>query len=89
MTYTLDKRDEDNGLDFKIVPEMLNRTEVLPGVSAQELINAICDLLDGTPDHHINDMIGDEDMAKRLGEIRGLAQPHWTYNTGGKVMPNA
>lgn len=89
MKY-LDKRLEGNKLDLKIAPSMTSRTEILQGdangtdVTVQELINLVCDLLDGEQDHHLNEIVGEE-MAPRVAEIRKAIRPLWTDPDGNKI----
>ena len=87
---TLDKRNETYGMDLKIVPGMTARAEILnskgagTGVSVQELINAFCEVLDGTADHDIESMIGMP--ADRFIEIRNQIKELWTLSDGTKVL---
>lgn len=90
---TLDKRNETYGLDVKITPDMACRTEVMAntdqgtGVSMQELINVVCDLLDGEDVVDIFRNTGlDEESCKRIDEIRNKVRPLWTYADGRKVI---
>lgn len=91
---TLDKRNEHYGLDCRITPSMLSRHEVLTqksltdgnaGISVQELVNLVCDLLDGDKDHDIADRVGAE-MAPRVIEIRDQLKDLWTYPDGRLVI---
>jgi hypothetical protein len=56
------------------------------GVTVQDLVNTVCDLLDGTQDHDIEGMVGDAAMAERMAEIRNAIQTLWTYPDGRKVI---
>lgn len=91
---TLDKRNETYGLDCKISPSMLARHEILTqeaiggqgtGISVQELVNLVCDLLDGEKDHDIPNIVGEE-MAPRVVEIRRQLRELWTYPDGRLVI---
>lgn len=91
---TLDKRNETYGADCKISPSMLSRHEILSqetiggkgtGVTVQELVNLVCDLLDGDKDHDIADRVGEE-MAPRVIEIRDQIKELWTYPDGRLVI---
>lgn len=91
---TLDKRNEHYGLDCRITPSMLSRHEIMtqasltdsqPGISVQELVNLVCDLLDGERDHDIADRVGEE-MAPRVIQIREQIKDLWTYPDGRLVI---
>lgn len=93
---TLDKRNDTYGLDCKISPSMLARHEILTqeslasatnstGISVQELVNLVCDLLDGEQDHDIPNIVGEE-SAPRVIEIRRQLRELWTYPDGRLVI---
>lgn len=88
MAY-LDKRDGIKGLDRTVEPNMLNRTQVVQGtdVSVQELVNALCDILDGEDEGDIRNMTGlDNEACARVNEIRNKLSKFWTYNDGRLVQ---
>jgi hypothetical protein len=89
---TLDKRTEA-GLDLKIAASMANRAEVMldsntgTNVSVQELINALCDILDGQTLSDIKGMTGLKgDECLRIDAIRKAVEPLWTDETGKKIL---
>lgn len=91
---TLDKRNEIYGMDIRVSASLASRHEIMPadtlsaegtGVSVQELINLVCELLDGVSDHDVADMVG-ADMADRVIEIRKQMRPLWTLSDGTKVI---
>ena len=55
------------------------------GLSVQDLINALCNVLDGTQDHDLADMVG-EDEAEKVTAVREAVKGHWTYDDGRKVV---
>ena len=93
---TLDKRNETYGLDIKVSASMANRHEIMTadtlaaggtGVSVQELINALCDILDGEDVGDIKGMTGmTDEQCQRIDEIRNAVKPLWTYQDGTKVI---
>ena len=90
---TLDKRNETYGLDLKIGQDMTNRAEVLnekgeaTGVSVQELVNALCDILDGEDAGDIVRMTGlSEEQADRIDDVRNKVKGLWPYADGRKVL---
>lgn len=89
----LDKRNETYGTDLKIGSDMTHRAEILgpnntpTDVTVQELVNALCDVLDGEDVVDIFRNTGlDEESAKRIDEIRNKLRPLWTYADGRKVI---
>ena len=90
MAY-LDKRNETYGTDLKIAPDLACRAEIMANsdkgtdVTVQELINLVCNLLDGEDDHDIVNMVGEED-AERVISIRRQLLPLWTLADGSKVV---
>jgi len=51
------------------------------GLSVQDLINALCNVLDGEQDHHIAENWGSE-----VAAVRNAVKGHWTYTDGRKVL---
>lgn len=45
--------------------------------SYMELVTALCDALDGTQDHHIVDLTGNEDDANKIAKVREAVKPLW------------
>lgn len=80
-------------LDVKIAPSMTDRTEIMldantgSGVSVQELINALCDVLDGESMSDIQGMTGlSDDQCQRIATIRDTLSPLWTDEAGKKIL---
>lgn len=47
----------------------------------QELVNALCDFMDGTQDHEIQEITGlPEEDAERIARVRRLAMYMWEVN---------
>lgn len=73
-------------MDVKIPALMTARTEVLDakgeltGVSVQNIIDAFCDVLDGTQDHDIVGITGCPEMAERVIAVRRAVAGLWTAN---------
>lgn len=40
--------------------------------SYMDLVRALCDVTDGTPDHHMNDLTGSEDDAQHAIKVRAM-----------------
>jgi hypothetical protein len=55
-------------------------------VSVQDLINALCNVLDGEQDHDLFSMLGDQDMADEVARVRGKVRSLWTHPDGTKVL---
>lgn len=88
MAY-LDKRDGIKGLDKSVATDMMSRTQIGQGtdVSVQEVVNALCDILDGNDVYDIRGMTGlDEDACQRISAIRDKIKAHWTHADGAKVL---
>lgn len=88
MAY-LDKRDGIKGLDKTVATDMMSRTQMGQGtdVSVQEVVNALCDILDGVAVHDIRGMTGlDEDACQRISTIRDKIKAYWTHADGAKVL---
>ena len=56
-------------------------------VTMQDLINALCYILDGVQCHDLGDMTGlSEEECDRLDTIRNVARQHWKYYDGRFVV---
>ena len=58
------------------------------GLSVQDLMNALCNVLDGIPAHELVDraMAEDADHATHIDNVRNIARQFWTYTDGRKVL---
>lgn len=72
-------------MDVKIPPSMLARTDVgETGVSAQELIDLVCNLLDGRSDREMADQVG-LDRADHVIAVRHAIRGLWRDDRGELV----
>ena len=55
--------------------------------SVQDLINALCDVLDGEDVHDIKNMTGmSPEECERIDALRNTVKHHWAYQDGTKVV---
>ena len=55
-------------------------------VSVQDLINSLCNALDGTEDYDLENMIGSAEIAEKIAEVRSKVKHLWTHEDGTRVL---
>ena len=65
---------------------MLNQIVEGTDVKVQDLINALCDVLDGENVDDFERMGFDENGALKLNSIRNAVKHLWTHEDGSKVL---
>lgn len=57
------------------------KAEVANGVTVQNLIDALCHVLDGVPSYHLQDLTGlTEETCEKISEIRAAVDPYCNWD---------
>ena len=67
--------------------QILDRNGQATGVTVQDLINTLCNVMDGVQNHDLVNMTGlPSDEADRIGEVRDSVQELWRDSNGKFVL---